>query len=741
MSLASFEMDEDTTLLYAFSRDRKLRVWNTQNGNLLKTLDVKSSSKEVVLRGSPSSSGQSQSSVLPQNSTAQYIRIVHHPNPGSKISHLVIVFVPAPTSNSAGSFVVYRIGLSSSSGDISLAGERQCSASSTGLELRGFDVVAPVHDAEINSGWKLWAIWDEKGSIACESIVMDDIFQFVTVFNNQPVSTLAQDWQKASLHNETGRFDPAYFDNLLSLDPPDVTAPLDNSDISLTFIDHLFYPGRFSILSLTTALEEYIEQLPRNKAYAEIGQSFPSLAKKFERIVGCDLQMENNSQTGAPEVNDYRSKLKLQWLGVWARVRILDAGARWPLGSAVIEDQLVVITREGVSAPIVQDACALIHDMGQLEGPAEAFLGLPDSSLQPVYIDLAPRTRRTDAISVAAAGRHISKVLSEVNHDEHNGTAMDILLEDVNVYVAKPYNISADAKADEIWSSYFSSYLSEEDQGSVRRLLSESSNIVNALSSVLDLLASTSISPLEVINEEMRFSGIGNALMAANIAAIVKGRYDLAKDTLLVGIFARIDADGRDDIEEDFTRILYRAFTTYQRYKTLLYVSEQAADEAKARRGVTSGKRRNGDDANGDWAHVRGESVDFDSYQTSYSLLHSLLSRELSQHVSEAPLGEISVASTRFLKSTLSLDAEVWDNVPLQQDVRLAYDVLEDGHPTLAGTITTFYPESSGMFYVRARAYLDLGDIDEAVAHFEKAAAGCRGELRMMTGLTNRSIA
>jgi hypothetical protein len=35
----------------------------------------------------------------------------------------------------------------------------------------------------------------------------------------------------------------------------------------------------------------------------------------------------------------------------------------------------------------------------------------------------------------------------------------------------------------------------------------------------------------------------------------------------------------------------------------------------------------------------------------------------------------------------------------LEKDVRLAFDVLDDGHPTVAGTMTTFYPDSAGMFY------------------------------------------
>lgn len=737
LSFASYQVEEDLTLLYAFSRDRKLRVWNGFTGHLLKTVDVKATSvsREVALRGSQVAAGSSQSS-LPDFPTASLVRVIPHPNPSSKTSHIVVVFAPpAQNSSSSGSFLVYRIGRSySGSSDISLAGERPCSAASIGAELRGFEVLAPVFREGFNSGWRLCAAWDQKGAIAVESIAMDDIFQFTTVFeHHQPIPALLQEWHVAATNLETTTFDTAYFDNLLSLDPPDATAPMENGDIGQTFISHLFYPGRFSVLSLTTALEEYIGQLPRNKAYAEIGQSFASLAKKYERIIGCDLEMDENPQTGAPEVQEYRNKLKLQWLGIWARVRNLDTGARWPLGTVVVEDQLVVVTREGVSAPVLQDACAVVDRLGQLGDEAERFLELPQASLQHLFPALAAPSSRSSSVAISAAGTHLAGILSKTGHNEHDGSALEVIVDHVNGYVARPFSQGAESFGTELWDNDIAPYLSEEDRAATRRLLSECSHLPQGLSDLLDLLASTHSALLQAADDRLRFSGMGNALLAASIASAIQSRYRLARNILLIAILNLIesgDVHGVTQDSEDCIHLLYRAFTTYQRYRVLYFVSEQAADEARNRKGSKAGKRRGDDTVSEGTVSAKSrageDGVDSDDYETAYSLLHSLLSHNLAQDVQESSLGEIAGATTAFLSSILSLYNGLWDNVPLEKDVRLAFDVLDDGHPTVAGTMTTFYPDSAGMFYVRARAYLDLGDIEEAVAHFEKAASGYR---------------
>ena len=184
-------------------------------------------------------------------------------------------------------------------------------------------MLAPIQVEGADSGWRLWTVWDSKGSISAESIMMDDLFQFTTYIEPANASLL-HDWQVAAQDTIVEKYDTAYFDNLLSLEAVDPTNPDDTYDFSHIFMEHLFHPGRFSMLSLTTALEEYIALLPRSKAFAEVSQSFASLPKKFEKIVGCDLEMTYDALTGAAEVQDYRARMKSTWLGIWSRVRHQD---------------------------------------------------------------------------------------------------------------------------------------------------------------------------------------------------------------------------------------------------------------------------------------------------------------------------------------------------------------------------------------------------------------------------------
>lgn len=742
LSFAIYPIDEDLVLVYTLSRDRKLRTWNGFTGALLKTVDAKgaSSSRELIpSHARPSPSGSSSTPLL-DTALVPLIRVLPHPSPVSKVSHLVVVFLATPFSTSAaGSFLVYRVGRASTGSDMTLAGDRRCSAHAIGAELRGFEVLPSLRDGDYESGWKLWVTWDQKGSRICESIVMDDLFQFTTVLHGNDSFSLLYEWHRASYTSDVDTFDPAYFDNLLSLDPPIPTSPHENGDIGQTFIEHLFYPGRFSILSLTTALEEFIAQLPQNKAYAQSSQTYPSLASKYEKIIGCNLEMSTNPSTGAVEVHEFRSKLKMQWLGVWARVRNLDAAARWPIGTTLLDDgQFLVVAREGYSTVVPQDACAYVNTLAHLDDP-KGLVALPNTALLPALSAIELPSTRSNAIAISSAGENIARALSGSPHDEQNASALLVFVDSVNNLVAQGSVEDVEVSANRSWADEIVPYLDDEVFVKVRRTLSDSHDLLTGLHEILNMLASVPSSVLGPTDDGLRFSGIGNALAAEDIAVTIRARYQLARNALLVVIFAAGAVWAPDnllgsaswvtpDTDEGQVAIqlLTQAFTIYQRYRVLNFMTEQWADESKTRDGRKSLKRRHGDDGGAE--ALRG-TVDADEHETAYSLIHCLLARALAQEVHEGVMGEIGNARATFLQSALSLYQGIWETRPLQKDVQLAYHILQDGHPVPAGRITSFYPPSPGMLYVRARAYLEMGDIDEAIRHFEQAASGCRGTL------------
>ena len=536
---------------------------------------------------------------------------------------------------------------------------------------------------------------------------MDDIFNFTHQAEQYP-----HDWQTISQDDQVEQYDAAYFDNLLSSSPPEPTEPYENSDIPNTFIDHLFYPGRFSMLTLSTALEEYIGLLPPGTP----AQAYPSLAKEFIGFVGSDLEMTRSPQTGAPEVEIYRNKLKLQWLGVWASVRDLDRQARWPVGTTVVDDLFIVITREGISAPVPEDTCSFVERLGRIGEP----LNVPDTSLA-LHPALEPPLARGNILAVSTAGAHISSTMK--SHAEEYGTCLDVFTDQVDSVMSRAPDRPVENVAGEFWDDLIEPCLTEEDQMSIRRLLSECPDLARGLSETLAVLV-----PVDnkSANTKLNFSGYANALITSSIASSISARYALARNTLLVAIFHLSETQSSDnDEDEDLIHLLARAFAFYQQCRVQKWLSEQTAE-----RDLSRGTKRNGDLlAEGIWElRMEGEDMESDGFETSYSLVHYLLA-----HSHMEPVSTISQASTAFIGSTWSLSAGEYDFEPSGNEVQLAFAILQ-GHPELARAFTRLFTLSSGLAYVCGRACMEIGDLEESIRLLRQAASGYQG------GLANQGL-
>ncbi|WVW84551.1 hypothetical protein I302_106585 [Kwoniella bestiolae CBS 10118] len=735
ISFAQFQHHDHIPLLYTLSRDRKLRTWNASTGAGLRTADVRSSSQELVVRGSQEGS----SSSIIEDGSVNMIQVVPHPSSASQYSHLVIAFASTPhSSSSAGTFVVYRASTSSHSvSDLSPAGDKACSPSSAGAELRGFEILPAVKSEGIDSGWKLWVTWDKKGSTFCETITMDDIFQFTTYIETNDALLLSE-WQQVTAPDDVETFDAAYFDNILSSDPPNPADPEDNGDIPAAFIQHLFHPGRFSILTLTTALEDYIHQLSRKNQAQQIATSFASLSKRFGGVVGSQIEMEFSPQTGAPVVDAYRKKLKLDWLGVWSNVRDVDKQARWPISSTVIQKELLVLTREGVSTAIPTDVAGLVDRLGKSEIDPNHFLQLSEGSVRRLYPALAPPKARASAIAISMAGSFISNILMTQDATENTGTALDDFVNTTAERLATVTHEPPEVIAGSVWDDHVEELLAEEDRTSVRRILSESASVSRALDESLNILQQASFPLASSSLEELNWSGSGKALLTSNIAQFIESRFSLARNVLLVTffhLFESRDPSYEDDEGEELIAILARALVIFHRYRVLKWVCDQTGEEGRERSKTkrTNKRKVNGGDdvlaeGFGSLRMKEGEDdqgLDSDTYDIGYSLVHSLLARQIPQPVTSGLINRFVEAASTFVSGINLVDPEQTDVGAQKADLQLSYRILVDGHAQLAGAFTDMYPLSAGISYVKGRAYLECGMIEEAVKFLEKAAAGC----------------
>ena len=726
LSFAQFDGEEETSL-YALSRDGKLRIWNLDTGSLTKFIDVQASTdsgKQMV----PYDDQLEIPTSTPANFEVSRVRIVKTPSPTSSYSHLVIVFIPSPrSSTSAGSFAVYRMSRSKfGAGDLSFAGERACSASSARCDLRNFDILPPV---SVGVGWTLWACWDAKGTTMCESFTMDDLFQFMTYIAPSDPPYLLYDWQTASPQPAIDHMDAAYFDNLLSLEPPDPTQPLEHPDIADTFVEHLFYPGRFSTLTLSTALDEYIARLPEVQTGAQLDIAYPSLSQRFAAIIGSAVGMETHPQTGAPAVDIYRRDVKLEWLGVWARVREMDKHARWPIGNAILDDQQIVLCRESVLAPTVMDSVGVINRF-DMEEP-EDLQDVSESALS-AYPLLAPTNARDQALIIGTGGESIAAVLSELQTEDESANCLEALFAQLDITTTSSAQSPIEVIAEGIWDDHVDPYLTEEDRTNTRRILSDCEHLTDGFSVVIDILTDFSASAGAPV-ESLVFAGLGNSLIASSLSSIIDGRLTLAKNLLLVAMFALDEAEDIADTAdeesgEDLIDILSRSFALYHRYRVLSWLSEQTAEEVQQYNRPGKRKAAFDDmmvDGVGGVKTGEGTGVDLDGYMVSYSLLHSILAHQKNKQVNDDVVSQPTDGALSVLSSLQPVTPELLDNEPLSADVKLGFTILIDSHPGLARQYTDLYPLSSGMAYVKGRACLELMEADEAARLLQIASAGC----------------
>jgi nuclear pore complex protein Nup160 len=641
---------------------------------------------------------------------------------------------------------VYRVTSGSNSPDLVYAGHRECSTQSAGSTIRGFQITSPTSADHAGTGWRLAVTWEQRGLIRGETLCLDDIFQFATTYESTTISAFLHDWHSVTTdHDIVEKMDTAYFDRLISLDPPIPTDPHNNADIAQTFIQHLFYPGRFSTEDLETALTDYFSQ-PGRQLVTQLTAPSSSLSGRYESVVGCDLEMAIDPQTGAPVVDAFREGMKRDWLSIWARIRDLDKHSRYPLASTVIDGHVLVHTRAGLSAYITEDACGIADRSGSSED-GQVVIELPESSFATAYPQLDTEVRRS-TITVSTAGSYIASRLDEQESSEGSRSVLKDLMDHIDLTLATSETEPIESRCEALWDDMIEPYFGEEDQLALRRVMSNTSSEREAISHTLDLLANdhngTSGEDMDTSSNRV-LSGSGNALLTSSIASTVQCRYALARKVLLVALYHLTDSglDGGDDGDEfeEVISVVNRAFCVYHRYRVLRWLCEQTWEEGRIRiKTATVPRHRNEGEESTALQRRSGtkmqDGLEVDGTDPSYSLLHSLLA----SHGTATPISGFSLlydASQAYLVKIDLVDGDLVEVEPRDQDVILAHSVLMDGHADTARRITELYPLSAGTAYIRGRALVETGAFDESVDYLKQAASGCRGESYSMESVSD----
>lgn len=433
------------------------------------------------------------------------------------------VFLPSssPTASSGGTFVFYGLQIDtarSSFSEIVVAGERECAPGTGGSELRGFDVV----------GSDLWAAWDLRGEPVLHRASVRSILGQGDAEEEDGEEEGA--WETLE-SPEFPAFTPTYFEELI-----DTSA---SASSAVTFIDHLFYPSRFSPLSLQAALEAYILSLlsslpPMQLHPPALSASYPSQSQRIAGIVGCQLEVEVSSQTGERLHADYDKRLRTEWLGFLARCEEEERRARFPVGMVPgPAGSVVVVQRDGLVLPVrmtsVELLSAVVADQAGLS--IEAFAALPPASLfNRSFSELAPLSVRQSVVPLAAFGRALSSAL---------GPADVVVLEaGLDILGASPLTSGLQETIVNCYEAQIEPFIDEGTLESARSGLGRiTDDFEPAAEAILRWLASSATPSPSSFQASGPLSSVGSAMLAAGFRTSVELRYRLALDLVLAVFF------------------------------------------------------------------------------------------------------------------------------------------------------------------------------------------------------------
>ncbi|KAA1130822.1 hypothetical protein PGTUg99_023877 [Puccinia graminis f. sp. tritici] len=368
--------------LFTISRDRKLKAWSLTTGLCLKELPLDhhslASLSSTTKTISTTTTNDHQQDLLLPAAPRPLARFIYS-DEGDDPSYegFLILFVPSPVSPS---FVTYGLSLTAENQfkDLVLLEERRCDWNGkNGLqmgELRDFQIskvdlsIGFTTSPSKQRPWGLWAVWDDE--IGGEGILQYTILHETRNWQE----SVRTSWVTIQPPDRRTPWNSSFFDELLANDP--------SSSVTEVFIDHLFRPGHFSSSDLEYALETYETSLESDddQPAVEMDNSvYESLEEKICAVVGSKVKLEISKQTGAPMIEGYHRKLRIEWLKFATMCAESRASSLWPIELAVDADrqQLFIIGRRSITTPVLIDTASLLSQL----------VGAVDSGQRPPLLD------------------------------------------------------------------------------------------------------------------------------------------------------------------------------------------------------------------------------------------------------------------------------------------------------------------------------------------------------------------
>lgn len=566
------------------------------------------------------------------------------------------------------------------------------------------DFVVPEGEKKI-----LWALWDDRGDAVLRCKRTPELET-----SEEDEIDVREGWVSIENGSAGIAWSPTYFDELfLRLSS---STPLTPESISDTFIEHIFYPGRYTPSTLSTALTSYIQLLLSELAFPfplplTSEADYASTTDHIIATVGCQLHIDQDPNSGKRLLDLHATKLRREWMRFVAIAEEERSEQLSPLALVINGEDVVVLRRDAVSVPVEMDSALLLkHLLSQNATSLASFQSLPPSSLVSSFPLLAPQAIRHDLLLLLP-------ILNSFITNPNSVAIQSLLVGRARA----PVTASIEEVALETWEELETLISVDEHEvwiEKIRETLTPEASL-QALWTILTVPSAGNNGIQKDAQDKEDLTPLSRALLVNGVSRGLKARYELALG--LVGLL--VFASGEDEqLVPRLEELISASWATLHSLAGLKWVSGLPGVEP-------SEKDKEGEEE--DVATLMGE-MKFGENQDSGkvfsdSLLGSLIAapRYTPSFDSGLSLSKgLAKAQASFVDRTGLLDQKR-QVVAKPADVEFGLYLVKS-NPEWAVEWTSWGGGGAGMRYVRGRALLERGEEswDDAAKEMGRAAAG-----------------
>ncbi len=699
------------------------------------------------------------------NPTSTLLQVHDSPyhSPAGQVTHHLFTFHPTLSAPASGGYVsvtectIRNVGSGGRmTAEFRFLGTADCEGSTGGGEMRGFScemVEAMDGDEEIGGSgggddksrwvWRLWVCFDIGGKMLVQELNVTGIIlgQSKLALEEDLENGKNQGWQTSVDINSTLHpiLDSAHFDRIFQSDPDGELI----NDIKQVFLDELFYPGRFSIRTIESGLDEYVQvniydQLDpegEEDVPEEVNYTYGTLREKVETILGCQLSsgggnidgermIEMGNGNGGDQMEYQKIALIKECQAFWATIQSVDRQAQWPVDVYSLGDRpgmgMMVVCREAVTVPVIQDEITVLHSLQTQEDSQSVIENVVNkASLLRLYPDLATVKRQQEILTITRAAHCLASLI---------GAERTYNLQDHLVALTTSASAEPLASLAEIVRGLTEDLTIPEDVSSMIEAVSPPTSDLTqstiGLTRILDALSSPTLTADwtrsgDIDNSTCSFIGLSLSLGALQQVAGAREHY-LASLLLLLGYV--VDRPMVDT--SAFKDVIARAIACYHQLKVLRWVTEESAEMAKASAQKSQKNGGNGLQSSFQSLGINGKGKQKGpADEACYSILHAIYERQagLMETSNRSVTSVLWGASSIIDQSALLTDKQTV--TASQLNAKFASDILALGCDESLLNLIGSYPPTPALEYLRARALMLQNQTDIAISPFDLVAA------------------